>query len=334
MIAKNLTNQNPGGKRVRLINVLPLDTPMIVQVFPTYSCNFKCNYCIFSISKKERHFISDNIQLDWNLFKNFIFEAKEFPQKIKVLRFVGIGEPLLHSNIIDMIEYSYLFDVAEKIEIITNGSLLTKQMSDNLIKVGLDRLVISIQGISSKAYKKTSNINIDFDKFIENIYYFYRHKKNTHVYIKIVDTALKNKEDENKFYEIFGDICDSIAIEKTVPIHNNVKAEIENKTTTQFGENVKDIKICPQPFFTMQLNPDGNIVPCYSFEYPKIIGNIKDEHIVDIWNGENFRNFRKDMIIRTRNFNSICRTCNIMKYRISKEDNLDKYQNILKNEYK
>ena len=32
------------------------------------------------------------------------------------------------------------------------------------------------------------------------------------MYIKIIDCALNGKDDEQKFYDIFGDMCDTIAI--------------------------------------------------------------------------------------------------------------------------
>jgi sulfatase maturation enzyme AslB (radical SAM superfamily) len=58
MKAKDISGQAPGGKRTMLAEVLPLDTPFVVQFFPIYACNFKCGYCIFSVPKPKRHFIS------------------------------------------------------------------------------------------------------------------------------------------------------------------------------------------------------------------------------------------------------------------------------------
>lgn len=44
MKAKDISGQAPGGKRTLLAEVLPLDTPFVVQVFPVFACNFKCNF--------------------------------------------------------------------------------------------------------------------------------------------------------------------------------------------------------------------------------------------------------------------------------------------------
>ncbi len=39
----------------------------------------------------------------------------------------------------------------------------------------------------------------------------------------------------------------------------------------------------------MQINPDGKIVPCYSFEYPNIVGDCNNESMKDIWDGDKFQ---------------------------------------------
>lgn len=326
MRAQNISGQAPGGKRTKLSEVLPLDTPYVVQIFPIYACNFKCNYCIFSISKEKRNFISDKISLDFNLYKKCIDEFAAFPNKIKVLRFVGIGEPLLHKNIAEMIEYAAGKEVANTIELLTNALLLTPKMSDTLIAAGLSRLVVSIQGTSSKKYKEISDVELDLADFIQNLHYFYKHKNNIRMYIKIVDSAIIDKYDEQKFFNLFENCCDTIAVEHTVPIHSGIDYnkifKSENHNLTQFGLPISDVRICPQPFFTMQINPDGKIVPCYSFEYPEIMGDCNTDAANKIWNSAKFQAFRRKMLNGAEQTSEACHDCNIIKYRLFPEDDL------------
>lgn len=337
MKAKDISGQAPGGKRTKLVEVLPLDTPFVVQIFPMYACNFKCNYCIFSVDKAKRGFISDKIIMDFDLYKRFIGELAHFPNKVRVLRFVGIGEPLLHKKIVDMINYAVTKDVANTVEILTNGSFLTPEMSDLLISAGLTRLVVSVQGTSVEKYKEVCGANIDFEKFIENLRYFYNNKGKAQVYIKVVDSALDGKKDEQRFYDIYGDVCDTIAIEHTVPIHSGVDYENmlngKNISVTQFGLPLSEIQICPQPFFTLQINPDGKIVPCYSFEYPGIMGDCNNQSIYEIWNGKQFQHFRRTMLDGVKNACDVCAKCNIIKYRLFPEDVLNNDAERLKKFY-
>ncbi len=322
--AKNISGQAPGGKRMALAEALPLSTPFVVQLFPIYACNFKCEYCIFSVDKKKRHFISDKPVMDFDLFKKCVDEFVLFPDKIKVLRFVGIGEPLLHKNIADMVAYAVSKKVAHTLEILTNGLLLTPKMSDSLISAGLLRIVVSLQGTSKEKYREICGANIDFDKFVENLRYFHSHKSNVKMYVKIVDCALGGKDDERKFYEIFGSVCDNLAIEHIVPIHPEVNYKRlkigGDMSLTQFGLPVSELKICPQPFFHMQINPDGKVVPCYSWDYPEIMGDCNNQSAYEIWNGKQFQNFRRRMLDGRNGVCNVCAECNISKYRLFPED--------------
>lgn len=337
MKAKDISGQAPGGKRTRLADVLPLDTPFVVQIFPVYSCNFKCKYCIFSLPKNDRGFISDKISMDFDLYKKCIDDMSLFPEKIKVLRFVGIGEPLIHKNIADMVGYAVSKNVANVVEILTNGSLLAPKMTDSLISAGLSRLVVSIQGTTMEKYLEICGTRIDFNEFIGNLKYFYENKGKAQMYIKIIDCALDNKDDEKRFYEVFGDICDTIAIEHTVPIHSGVDygnvVKGKDMSLTQFGLQVADVKICPQPFFTMQINPDGKVVPCYSFEYPKIVGDCNFQPANKIWTGTEFQKFRRVMLDGIKNTCRECAGCSLIKFRSFPEDALNDEAERLKKEY-
>lgn len=337
MKAKDISGQAPGGRRTKLAEALPLDTPFVVQIFPVYACNFTCHYCIFSIDKKKHGFISDEVVMDLSLYKKCVDDMTAFPHKIKVLRFVGIGEPLLHKHIAEMIQYAASKNIAERIELLTNGLLLTPPMSDKLLAAGLSRLVVSLQGITAEKYKEICGVTIDMSQFIDNLRYFFHHKGQAQMYIKIIDCALKDKEEERQFFQLFGDICDTLAVEHAVPIHSGVDYKTilgkEKMPVTQFGLPVSEVKICPQPFFTMQINPDGKVVPCYSFEYPQIMGNCHDQSVCEIWNGKPYRQFRCLMLDGIQNVGVVCAHCNIIKYRLFPEDVLNEDAERLKKLY-
>jgi len=338
MKAAIISGNAPGGARTRLADVLPLKTPFVVQIFPIYACNFTCEYCFHAVPRNERGFVSEWPVMKLDLYKKCIDELALFEDQLKVLRFVGMGEPLLHKNIAEMVAIAVSRKVAQRVELLTNGSLLTRKMSDALIDAGLSRMVISLQGISREKYRRISKVDIDFDQFVKNIEYFYTNKKNTHVYIKIVDYALDETDTQDKFYAIFGDICDSIAVENAVPIMPGVDYDKvlsnSDKNATQFGLPLSDIQVCPQAFFTMQVNPDGKVVPCYQITYPGIMGDLNHQTMQEIWNGEAYRAFRRAMLDGRRQVNDICAQCNFIQYRLFPEDDLQAAAERLKGVYR
>lgn len=327
MKAKDISGQAPGGKRTILAEVLPLSTPLVVQMFPIYACNFTCRYCVFSVDKAKRGFISDKIVMEMDLYKKCIDEMSLFQDRIKVLRFVGMGEPLLHKNIADMVEYGVAKGVAGRVEILTNASLLNPGLSDALINAGLSRLVVSLQGTTSVKYREVCGANINIWDIVDNLKYFYENKGKAHLHIKIIDYALDGKDDEKRFHDLFGNICDTIGIERAGPIFPFVdyKDVLKGRdmSLTQFGLPVTEFHVCPQPFFTLQINPDGKVVPCYSIAYPIILGDCNTQTVCDIWENKEFQQFRLKMLDGAANVCETCSDCNIIRHRLFPEDNLN-----------
>lgn len=316
----------PNQPRQRLENKLPLDSPFSVHIFPSYYCNFKCGYCIHSLPEetlKSNGFKRQFMNLDV-CFKA-IDDIAQFPYQLKALIFAGHGEPLVHKDISKMVAYAKKLKVAERIEIVTNGYLLTSELSDKLIEANLDRLKVSIQGLSAEKYKEISGVDINFNTLIENLRYFYEHKKSTTVYIKIVDASLDQKEDENKFYELFDGMCDEIAVEYIVPLAQEID---HSKYGTDFtkskeGYDVCKVSVCQFPFFMMVVTPNGDVLPCCSTTIPYVSGNIKKKSLVEIWNSAELRAFYLMHLEGKRNCNAVCKKCNRPDYGMQDGDNID-----------
>ena len=67
---------------------------------------------------------------------------------------------------------------------------------------------------------------------------------------------------------MYGGICHAIAIEHIVRIQSGIDYDtvVKDKDVsfTQCGLNPSEVQICGQPFFTLRINTDGIITPCYS----------------------------------------------------------------------
>lgn len=300
-----------GDKRVKLANVIPLETPFSMFVVPTTYCNFRCNYCGYSLGykkmKEKYDFTPENMTLD--TFKKTINQIKEFPNKLKMLGLTCQGEPLLNASLPEMVKIAKEAEIAERIEIISNGSLLTKEMSDGLIEAGLDVLRISLQGLNSQKYKEISNVNIDFNKFMDNIRYFYQNKKTTKLFVKVMDVSLKNDE-ENDFYNLFRECSDRMFVEKMMPAYDGVKlTENMDVDYDRYGRKHKERKVCPLPFFVLGVFPNGDVHPCNTIYRPITLGNVHNTSLIDIWKGDKLKKFQKTQLEGKRFENKKCSIC-------------------------
>ncbi len=324
---KEIKNRTPGGKRTPLYQVLPLSMPYLIQIFPVYACNFHCGYCIHSLDRSKHGYLSDKIFMDLELFQKIVEDIKVSGQKIKMLRFAAIGEPLLHKEIAKMVAYAKKAEIAESIDIVTNASLLTKELADELVEAGLTKFRISLEGVSEKDYKNYAEADISFNQFVENIRYLYQHCKETKVYIKIIDYMVQSPKKQERFYQIFRPICHSIAIEHLTPTIQEIDysglSGIEEWKKPQNGETLFQSRICSQPFYMMQINPDGKVVPCCSMKYPAVLGDVCQEQVQKIWLGERFQKFRKAMLTGVEKASDVCRDCSLYLYDMHEEDRLD-----------
>jgi MoaA/NifB/PqqE/SkfB family radical SAM enzyme len=64
--------------------------------------------------------------------------------------FGGVGEPLFHPEIVQMVGQAK--ELGSTVELITNGTLLTRDLSEQLIEAGLDALWVSLAGATAESY--------------------------------------------------------------------------------------------------------------------------------------------------------------------------------------
>jgi radical SAM protein with 4Fe4S-binding SPASM domain len=300
-----------GLKRTRLSEKIPLSTPYSVYIFPTTFCNFKCIYCAHSLGleEMEKRYDFSRETMTMETYEKVIEQLKEFPEKIKMLSLTGQGEPLINKNIGKMVSIAKESEAFERIEIISNGALLTPKITDELINAGLDTLRISLQGLSADKYKNICGADIKFDEFMENIRYFYKNKRETSLFVKIMDVSLNSGEEE-KFYELFSDYSDRMYIEKMLPAYDGVKlTEKMEVEYDRYGRKIEKRKVCPLPFFMLGVLPNGDVEPCDTIYKPIIIGNVHSDSILNMWNGKILKEFWKVQLKGMKNTNGKCSMC-------------------------
>lgn len=326
----NLVNKN----RVNLQDVIPLKAPLTLFIDPCNACNFNCKFCAMQTSDRNLKFKKQ--LMDFELFKSIIDDLKSNNIKLKMLRLAANGEPLLHPQFSEFVRYAKQAEVSDYIETITNGSKLNPELNEKLVNSGIDRIRISVEAVDKEGYERIAGVSINFDEFIENILDLYKRSEGKcEVYIKTVDVAVETKEKQELFYKLFQDRCDKIFIDSIVPVWSDFD-EINQRFNMEknggvHGQQLKKVVVCPFPFYSCVVNPNGDITLCCSdWERKAIIGNINDKTLLEIWNGEEMRKFWISLLEGKRFEITPCDKCLYPNYNCT--DYIDPYANdILKN---
>ncbi len=114
-----------------------------VYIEPTTGCNLHCRTCIRNVWQDPAALMS------MDTFQRLMASLESLPDLQRVV-FTGFGEPLSHPHILEMIEAVRRRQVA--VTIGTNGLLLKPEMARELVRLGVDRLVVSIDGVRPETY--------------------------------------------------------------------------------------------------------------------------------------------------------------------------------------
>lgn len=313
-----------------LHKILPLDTPLGVDIHITHFCNFRCNYCI--VTQPNEVFAQSGLPrsaMSWEDFSLLVEQLKEFPQKIKMITMCGIGEATTHPRLVDMVQALHDAEVTEKIQVITNAALVTPEMGERLVNAGLGELRVSLQGLTAEKYWEVARARIDWDEFYANLCHFSNIKGQCDLKVKIADTALE-PGDEEKFYALFGDICDAVGIEHIYDVweHNNFKLDIPLKETekTLYGLDRHEITVCRYPLTRFDVLPDGMFTQyCHiQFGHEK---HIRESSVVEQWNSAGQNQFRLNMLKEGRKYYHACQICKQCDNTWHPEDLLEGHEN-------
>ena len=317
---KRIIEQN----RTNLIDVLPLNTPFVINIDPSSACNMKCNFC-FQVEDRMEH----KGVMKWDLYQKIIDNIKQFDKPLKVLRLYAFGEPLLNKRFVDMVKYAKDSSISEKIDTTTNGSFFNPELNLRLIDSGINRINISVYGTNDKQFLDFTSAKIDFNKYIDNITHLYHNKKDCFIFIKINGDAV-SKEDIDKFLNIFTPISDGIAIEHVMHCWNDFDPHgVEvNKDVGVYGQPRVEISVCPYIFYSFTIQYDGDASACFlDWNRRLIIGNVKNQTVKDIWIGAKLQSMREKMLRKERYTMDVCKVCDQLS--AGQAENLDSHSKSL-----
>ena len=172
---------------------------------------------------------------------------------------------------------------------------MTLDKAKKVMDAGLGVLKFSLDAMEEKKIQairgKRANFKESVDKILELIDYKDKNNLNTILVPCMIDMAENNQdlEMQQEFLNFW----------KDKKVYAYVKSQ-DNRWLYEKDENLKKNKshyanqYCEFPWISTTVMADGNVVPCTQISNSELVmGNIKEESLDEIWNGEKYKNLRK-----------------------------------------
>jgi len=311
----------------RLFYAIP-QKPQTAQIAVTNVCNFNCAMC-------QRHDLHVEIKhMEAKIFERILKKIKDIPNLI----LTSWGEPFTHPLIFDFIKMAAK---NHRVRMTSNGALLDDEKIEKILTSGLNTLTFSLDSVET-----TENYGHPVFAQLENIEKLAKRNQACGQPIKIFLQAVFLKYDENNFRNLIG-FAKKIKIDRIRLTRVDLRFhEYPRPTRKEEIKMVKFIekdlkgsnigfdflpyvafdgimrkifkliypllhrfgKFCLRTYDDIYINERGEITPCCSL--PNLnCGNILNQELATIWQGEKFSNFRKKQ-------NEYCGKCDILKIKI------------------
>ncbi|MDP8259970.1 MAG: radical SAM protein [Candidatus Gygaella obscura] len=285
--------------------------PYWCVIDPANYCNLKCPFCPTGQGRNSR--FRSILSLD-----NYKRIIEEIGPYLIHIDFCNWGEPFLNPNIFEMIRLAKEYDIDTKVD--SNFNLLTENDLDRLIASGLDKVIVSIDGVSEETYSKY-RVGGNYYKAMDNMKKLIEKKRrlnslNPQVHWQFL--VFRHNEHE---IEQAKRIADNLGVDHlgiTKAFIGNKDWFPENKEYSNYhGDTLKDVdsakdtallfkdsssKICYWPWEAIAINPNGSVSVCCSVEEEKDdFGNIFNQPFNKLWNNDKYVSARRFLVNRGNN---------------------------------
>ena len=231
------------------------------------------------------------------------------------------GEPLLNKNFSKYISYAKQYNIYTITS--TNAQLIDKDLAIEIVKSGLDRIIISIDGTTQEVYEKYRKGGL-LSKSIETIKFLKEAKTELKSKTPCIEAQFIvfrfNEHQIDEFKHLAREWgANKISI-KSAQIHSpNENSEIipsiskysrYHKIYNEWKIKKDCSKACFRAWNGMVISADGNILPCcFDKQEKHSYGNIEEDSVENIWKIKKANDFR-NIVLNNRSSINICTNCN------------------------
>ncbi len=242
---------------------------------------------------------------------------------VHTMQFYFQGEPLLNPQLPEMIHRAHLAHIYTTCS--TNAQALTPILANQLVQSGLDRIIVSIDGLSEESYQ-AYRVGGSLNQALRGLVFLRQAKEQlgSRIHIELQCLRLKSNEHEWKMfrrsYRQMG--ADSLTL-KTAQFYDYQQGNSLMPTDPRYsryqllnGQYVPKNRIhsvrnrpCARILLGCVITVDGDVLPCcFDKQAQYVMGNINQSSLSTIWHSSAFADFR-EQVRHNRLHYSMCHNC-------------------------
>jgi MoaA/NifB/PqqE/SkfB family radical SAM enzyme len=237
---------------------------------------------------------------NWSTWKKFVNKIYGIPENgmgenhfflyiiPKVIQLHGYGDPLLDKNMALYIKM--LAKAGFESYFSCNPANIDIDKTVAMFESGLNYIKYSIESTDDQAHKevrgKASNFTDSYRKILRLLELKETYNYKTTIVITMLDLNRDSQqEDYEKLKKAFSD--------KDVYIYMKSEDQQWYRKDVHGTKSVHWTEICRHPWMSMTIKSDGDAAMCMEdYNNEIVLGNIADESLYDIWNGEKYKKLR------------------------------------------
>ncbi|MCB9188518.1 MAG: SPASM domain-containing protein [Flavobacteriales bacterium] len=288
--------------------------PLALSIEPTTACNLGCPECPSGL----KQFTRPTGKMKADLNKKII---DELGPNLAYINFYFQGEPFINKNIFDLIAYANEKGIYTATS--TNAHFLSPDACKKVLRSGLKRLIVSIDGTTQETYEQYRREG-SLEKVLEGTRNMIAAKKENrsqfpHIIFQylVVKPNEHQIEDAKKLAAEMG--VDEIRF-KTAQVYEYENGNLLIPTNEKYSRykkmpngtfrlKNKMSNHCWRMWSSAVITWDGSIVPCcFDKDAKHKLGNMQFVDFNDIWKNKDYHHFRKALLTNREEID-ICKNC-------------------------
>lgn len=288
--------------------------PFSLSIEPTTACNLGCPECPSGL----KQFTRPTGKLDDDLHKRML---KELHRTVFYINYYFQGEPFLHPDFLTLIKDAKKHKIYTATS--TNAHFIDAQKALDIVNSGLDRLIISIDGLTQKTYENY-RVHGQLSKVIEGTRHLIEAKKQLGSKTPhLIFQFLAVKPNEHEIPEVFK-LGKELGIDEVRIKSAQLYAYKQGNPLMPDNEKYSRYTLQPDGTYRLKYKTgnhcwrmwsssvftwDGKVVPCcFDKDAQHVLGTLENDSFRNIWNNPVYVSFRQ-AVLSGRNNIDICQNC-------------------------